>query len=79
MKGTKETKEEIMNINLNDQTVGNLKKYLDSFPDNTRVVIYDLDENNYYQVYDCQIACNFKQQHESNMILLLKGKKLIGI
>ena len=45
-------------ICLNQQTVGNLKLYLNRFPDNARVFISGVGKS--YDNYDCQIACNFE-------------------
>ena len=74
MNGENEKEQE--SIQLNNQTVGNLKRYLESFPDDAKVVIYTMDENMNYKHYDCLIACNFNQQHENNMVQLLIGNRL---
>ena len=58
-------------ICLNNQTVGNLKKYLAGFPDDARVIISGIGES--YQDHDCQIACNFEQQEKANVVQFIPG------
>ena len=60
-------------IRLNAQTVGNLKRYLSQFPDNARVVINATDREGNYIEWDCQIACNFEHQHETNTVKFILG------
>jgi len=70
-KNVKHTKTEA--ICLNNQTVGNLKKYLARFPDDAAVVIYSTDMNGNCINFDCQIACNFEHQVETNTIQFVLG------
>jgi len=58
---------------LNNQTVGNLKRYLDLYPDNAKVVITHTDREGNYINYDCQIACNFEHQEKENVIQFILG------
>ncbi len=60
-------------ICLNDQTVGNFKKYLAMFPDDARIVIHSTDHEDYYHNYDCQIGCNFDHQKETNTVMVFQG------
>lgn len=60
-------------ICLNNQTVGNLKKYLSRFPEDAKVVITTTDREGDYHNYDCQIACNFEHQHETNVVQFILG------
>lgn len=61
-------------ICLNNQTVGNLKRYLEEFPDDARVVIHAYSHNHQdYKIFDCQIGCNIEHQKETNRVILLKG------
>ncbi|MCJ7483923.1 MAG: hypothetical protein MUO31_13270 [Thermodesulfovibrionales bacterium] len=55
-------------ICLNNQTVGNLKKYLAHFSDDAKVIIHHA-----CIVYDCQICCNFEHQEETNTAQLMLG------
>ena len=58
-------------IRLNNQTVDNLKKYLDGFPDDAKVMISGVGTN--YKDYDCQIACNFEHQEKENTVQFVLG------
>ena len=60
-------------ICLNDQTVGNLKRYLNQYPDNAKVVISSMDKKGNYIDYDCQIACNFEHQQKENVVQFIPG------
>ena len=60
-------------ICLNNQTVGNLKRYLDTFPDEAEVVISATDREGNYHHWDCCIGCNFEFQREHNRIVLSLG------
>ena len=60
-------------ISLNQQTVGNLKNYLNEFSDDAKVSIHHVDREGNYITYDCQIACNFEHQKETNEALFLLG------
>jgi len=62
-----------MSICLNNQTVGNLKKYLSRFPDDAKVSIHNVDRQGNYVTYDCQIACNFEHQEKTKEALLILG------
>jgi len=53
---------------LNFQTVGNLKKYLEQFPNDFKVVIHSD-----YKTRDCVIACNYENQIESKTVQLIPG------
>ena len=55
-------------IILNNQTVGNMKKYLDQFPDDAKMVIATENGNR-----DCQIASNFDNQIYKNCVMLING------
>ena len=71
VKNVKHTETET--ICLNDQTVGNLKKYLARFPDDAKVVIHCTDKSGSYHNYDCQIGCNFDYQEENNTVQFCLG------
>jgi len=58
-------------ICLNHQTVGNLKAYLDRFPDDAKVVISGIGPN--YDDVDCQIACNVEHQEQENVVQFILG------
>jgi len=58
---------------LNNQTVGNLKKYLRKFPNDARVVITSTDSEGNYRNFDCKIACNFEHQFKTNTVQLILG------
>ena len=68
-----EVQKKVEGICLNNQTVGNLKKYLSQFPNDAKVVIHSADRGGVYYNFDCQIACNFDHQHETNTVQLLMG------
>lgn len=68
-KNNKHTETE--SICLNNQTVGNLKKYLTRFPNSAKVVIAGVGKN--YIDYDCQIACNFEHQEKTNTVMFTLG------
>jgi len=59
-------------ICLNNQTVDNLIKYLQQYPDNARVTIW-----HDYKTFDCQICCNFEHQKKTNTVQVMTGT-LIG-
>ena len=58
-------------ICLNNQTVGNLRKFLESFPDDAKVVISGIGES--FASYDCQIACNFEFQRDQKLVQFIVG------
>jgi len=60
-------------VRVNQQTAGNLIKYLKSFPKDAKVVIHNHNENYGYYVSDCQIACNFEHQKETNQVMFTLG------
>lgn len=60
-------------ICLNHQKVGNLKKYLDRFPDDAEVVISGTDSEGNYHHFDCCIGCNFDFQTEHKRVVLSLG------
>ena len=59
----------VKSVRLNNQTVGNLKKYLDRFPNDAKVFIVD----GQYKNRDCQICCNFDHQEEKNTVQFMLG------
>ena len=59
-------------ICLNDQTVGNLKKYLNLFPKDAKVVITDWKQGN----FDCCICCNFEHQIKTNIVQLMAARPI---
>ena len=58
---------------LNNQTVGNLKKYLDRFPDDAEVVIVAANKEGNYHHWDCWIGCNFEYQESHKRVVLHTG------
>jgi len=54
---------------LNDQTVGNLKKYLNRFPDDAKVYIW-----HDYKNWDAVICCNFEHQEADNIVQIMLGQ-----
>ena len=60
-------------ICLNNQSAGNLIKYLQHFPADARVVITAADREGNYQNYDAQIACNFEHQEKTQTVQLVLG------
>ena len=70
-KNTKHSKNE--SICLNNQTAGNLGRYLKGFPPDARVVIHGTDSEGCYQNYDCQIGCNFEYQEKAKTVILFRG------
>lgn len=61
-------------IRHNNQTVGNLRKYLAGFPDDAKIVISGIGEN--YADHDCQIACNFSHQEKENTVQFILGLRI---
>lgn len=55
-------------ICLNNQTVGNMRKYLKDFPDDAKITIW-----HDYKTFDCQICCNFERQKETSTVMLMLG------
>lgn len=68
-----QTKEPQEPICLNNQTVGNLKKYLSRFPDDASVVIHAKLNSGEWANCDCCIACNFEYQQKENIAILYCG------
>ncbi len=60
-------------ICLNNQTAGNLIKYLQTFPADAHVVITAVDSAGDDRNYDAQIACNFEHQEKTQTVQLLLG------
>ena len=58
-------------IRINNMDVGNLKKYLDNFPDDAKVVI--AGQGAKFEDLDCQIACNFDHQRSENVVQFTVG------
>ena len=56
-------------ICLNNQTAGNLIRYLQEFPADAKVTIWHS-----YKEYDCVICCNDKHQKEENKAQLMLGE-----
>lgn len=54
-----------------NQTVGNLKQYLERFPDDAGVVVSGIGEN--YNNHDCQIARSFGRQKKNNTVEFVLG------
>lgn len=72
-KNTKVKKETDEIVCLNEQTVGNMKKYLNRFPDDARIIIHARLNAGEYRNFDCCIGCNFDYQQENNMVFLYPG------
>jgi len=60
-------------VTLTNQTAGNLKKYLERFPSDARVVIHDTDRGGSYHLYDCVIGCNFEYQENNKTVIFACG------
>ena len=58
---------------VNDLTIASLKKYLDTFPDDAKIVLHEWETNSDFRV---QIACNFEHQEENNIVILTKGNRI---
>ncbi len=59
---------ELYSVCLNNQTTGNLIKYLQGFPDDAKITIW-----HNYKTYDCQICCNFEHQQKQNTVQVMTG------
>jgi hypothetical protein len=59
---------------INHQTVGNLKRYLEHFPDDAKVRIYadDLLSGTWLN-HDCRVGGDFEHQHETNTVQFFLG------